>query len=69
MKDSETEETLTVQVDQLAFSSPRLRDELVLEPFIHFDFPFRSLSNPSLHELLGEGPLEPSSMPTPKQLD
>ena len=54
--DPETEDSLTVHVDRLAFSSPRLRDEIALEPFVPFDVPFRSVSNSSLHDLFGELP-------------
>ena len=56
VEDPETEKSHTVHIDRLAFSSPRLRDEI--EPFVRFESPFRSLSNPSLHDLFGEGPLE-----------
>ena len=45
VKDPETEETNTVHVDRLAFSDPRLRDEIPLEPFVPFDVPFRSVSD------------------------
>ena len=40
VEEPETEESINVHVDRLAFSSPRLRDELVLEPF----FPLMFLS-------------------------
>ena len=62
MEDTETDESLTVHVDRLAFSCPRLRDEI--EPIFSFDSPFRSLSNPSLHDLFDEGPMESSNLPT-----
>ena len=65
MKDPETEETIVVHVDRLAFSGPRLRYELAFEPFVPFDVPFRSLSNPSLHALFGERPLDLAAVPTP----
>ena len=78
VKDPETEETITVHVDRLAFSDPRLRDEIALEPFVPFDVPFHSVSN-SLPNLLCERHLDqytlPSSTsvhthtPTPKPLD
>ena len=71
VEDPETEDSFTVHVDRLAYSSPRLRDELVLEPFVPFDVPFRSLSNPSLHDLFCESPLDQPTlpMPTPTPID
>ena len=59
-QDTETNESLTVHVDRLAFSSPRLRYELVAEAYVLFDVAFRSISNSSLHELFGDGPVEHS---------
>ena len=64
VKDPETEETRTVHVDRLAFCDPPLRDEIVLEPFVPFDVPFRSLSSSSLPNLLGERPLDHPTWPT-----
>ena len=65
LEDPETDDSITVHVDRLAFSNPRLRDELALEPFVPFDVPFRSLSNPSLHDVFGESPLDQHTLPTP----
>ena len=64
-EDPETMEYLTVHVDSLAFSSPRLRDEIASEPFVPFNVPFRSLSNSSLAELGGECQEEPSCLSSP----
>ena len=64
LKDPEPEETITVHIDGLAFSDPRLRDEIALEPFVHFDVPFRSISNSSLPNLLRERRLDQSTLPT-----
>ena len=63
--DPETRESPTAQLARVAFSSPRLRDELAPEHFDSFYVPFRSLSNSSLHHLFGEGPVEPSRLPMP----
>ena len=63
VEDPETEQSITVHVDSLAFCSPRFRDEL--EPSVSFDPPFRSSTVPSLHDLFGESPLEPSTVPAP----
>ena len=65
MEDPETEDCITVHVDRLAFSSPRLRNEIALEPFVPFGVPFRSVSNSSLPNILGERPLDRSVLPTP----
>ena len=54
----ETRESLTVPVDRLSFSSTRLKDELVPEPYVTFNARFRSISKSSLQELFGEGRLE-----------
>ena len=62
VKDLETEEIIVVLVDRLAFSSPRLRDELAPEPFV----PCPSRSNTSLPNLYGESPIDHSTLPTPK---
>lgn len=64
----ETRECLSVHNESLPFSSTRLRDEVVPEPFVAFDVPLRSVSNSTLHELFGEGPREQPSMPTPTPL-
>ena len=78
VKDPETEETITVHVDRLAFSDPRLRDEIALEAFVPLVVPFRSVSN-SLPNLLCERHLDQYTLPsstsvhthtsTPKPLD
>ena len=54
MEDPDTRESVTVHVDRLVFSNPRLRDELVLGPFVPFDVPFSSVSDSYLPNLLGE---------------
>ena len=56
VEDPETKESITVHVDTLVFSNPRLRDELDLEPIVPFDVPFRSVSDSYLPNLLGERP-------------
>ena len=38
--DQETKESITVHVDRLVLNNPRLRGELVLEPFVPFMFLF-----------------------------
>ena len=43
VEDLETRESVTVHADRLAFSSPRLRDEVAPEPFVSFGVPFRSV--------------------------
>ena len=53
VKDPETEETITVHVDRLAFSDPDLREEIVLEPFFPFDVPFRFVSKSCFPNLFG----------------
>ena len=68
VEDPETEETITVHVDRLAFSSPRLRDVLAFEPLVPFGVPFRSLSNPSLHVIFTESPLDQPTLATPTQI-
>ena len=68
VQDLEMKESITVHVDRLTFSSARLRDELATEPFLPFDVPYRSVSNSSLPELFGEGPLERPNLPTPTPL-
>ena len=65
VEDPETEESITVHVDRLAFSNPPLRDEIALEPFLPFVVPYRSLSNPSVHDLFGESRLDQPTLPTP----
>ena len=62
--DPETRESPTAQLARVAFSSPRLRDEIALEPFVPFDGPFRSVSSSSLPNLLGERPLDQPTLPT-----
>ena len=64
VEDPETEESIVVHVDRLAFSIPRLRDEIAPEPFVPFDVPFRSVSNTSLHHLFGESHLDQPTLPT-----
>ena len=64
VKDPETEETIVVHVDKLAFSSPRLRDELAPEPFVPFDVNFRSVWNTALHDLFGASPLDQPTLPS-----
>ena len=59
MQDHETEESLRVQLDLLALSSPRVNDEIA--NLVSFDFPFGSISNPSLHEILVVGATEQSN--------
>ena len=61
-------EPLTAHLDRLAVITPRLREEFAPEPFVPFGFPFSSVSKTSWHELFGEGPVEPFSLPTPTPL-
>ena len=57
-----------MHVDRLAFSSLLLRDELARGHVVSCDVPFRSVSNSSLHDLCGEVPVEPPSLPWPTPL-
>ena len=66
--DPATKESVTVHVDRLAFSSLLLRDELARGHVVSCDVPFRSVSNSSLHDLCGEVPVEPPSLPWPTPL-
>ena len=66
-------------MDRLAFSDPRLRDEIALQPFVPFAVTVRSVSNSTLSDLLGERPLDQPTLatsttvhnptPTPTPLD
>ena len=65
VEDPATRDTVSVNADRLAFTNPPLRDELAPEPVVPFDVPFRSVSKSSLHDLLGQAPVEQTSKSTP----
>ena len=54
VEDLVTEESLSVHEQTLAFSSPLHRDEI--DPYVSFDSPFRSLSQPSVHDSFAKAP-------------